>query len=269
MDIKVILINSLFRSFLVALVPIFVAAVAAAVSVMAQLVLALSSPLLWSPTLITAAYSISLFVFDDWSRYHWHRLQHRLPLLWHFHRIHHSAEVLTPLTLYRTHPVDILGGQLRLILSRGFVIGLFLALFGSELSVWEILGAEALGFLFNALGANLRHSHHWLHFGPFECMFISPAAHQIHHSADPGDFDTNFGACFSIWDRIGGSYRDPRQQRPVSRFGLLSEQTGAVLRLNLRQIYWHPLRTCFAAKSNKHNRMEPLSCLPEARFAPK
>ena len=34
---------------------------------------------------------------------HW--LSHKVPLLWEFHKVHHNAEVLTPLTNFRVHPV--------------------------------------------------------------------------------------------------------------------------------------------------------------------
>src|ERR1039458_8498353 len=35
-------------------------------------------------------------------------LFHAIPALWEFHKVHHSAEVLTPLTEMRTHPVEII-----------------------------------------------------------------------------------------------------------------------------------------------------------------
>ena len=56
------------------------------------------------------------------------------------------------------------------------------------------------------LGANLRHSHIWLSFGPFvEHIFFSPAQHQIHHSTDPRHFNKNFASDLSIWDWMFGS----------------------------------------------------------------
>ena len=35
-----------------------------------------------------------------------HYCQHRFPLLWEFHKVHHSARVMHPLTNYREHPID-------------------------------------------------------------------------------------------------------------------------------------------------------------------
>jgi len=80
-----------------------------------------------------------------------------------------------------------------------------------------------LGFLFNALGANLRHSHIWLSFGSLERWFISPAQHQIHHSSAEADRDINFGTCLAIWDRLFGSHRRA-SITPISiSFGLTPE----------------------------------------------
>ena len=41
-----------------------------------------------------------------WAIFVAHYLQHRVPVFWEFHKVHHSAQVLTPITLYRMHPID-------------------------------------------------------------------------------------------------------------------------------------------------------------------
>ena len=66
-------------------------------------------PLLW-PGLpgwaIAASFTLFLLVLDDATRYLVHLAMHRLPVLWAFHKVHHTAETLTPLTVYRTHPAE-------------------------------------------------------------------------------------------------------------------------------------------------------------------
>ena len=57
-----------------------------------------------SDSSIIFIYTVVLFVLSDLSRYVVHRLCHDVPMLWQFHQVHHSAEVMTPLTLYRSHP---------------------------------------------------------------------------------------------------------------------------------------------------------------------
>jgi sterol desaturase/sphingolipid hydroxylase (fatty acid hydroxylase superfamily) len=48
----------------------------------------------------------ALFVVEDASRFLFHLASHRSPWLWELHKVHHSAEVLTPFTLYRLHPIE-------------------------------------------------------------------------------------------------------------------------------------------------------------------
>ena len=79
----------------------------------------------WSAGVVTVLYSVSLFVCWDFSRYLLHRLLHRVPALWELHLVHHCAVVLTPLTYYRTHPLEGALYQLRGVLATGLVTGLF------------------------------------------------------------------------------------------------------------------------------------------------
>jgi len=155
---------------------------------------------------IVSLYTVCLFVAWDLSRYILHRLMHRIPCLWELHKVHHSAEVLTPFTLYRNHPIESLLYSLRGILVTGLMTGLFFYLFGDKALQMEFLGVNALGFVFSTIGSNLRHSHVWISYGPFlEKHIISPAQHQIHHSQNAEHFDRNFGTWLALWDRIGGS----------------------------------------------------------------
>lgn len=156
--------------------------------------------------LIAAVFTAVFFVAEDLSRFLLHRAMHRIPFLWRYHKTHHSAQILTPLTLHRVHPIEICLYYARGVLVFGIVSGVFIYVFGSKLSALDILGVDALGFLFNMVAANLRHSHIWLSFGRFERVFISPAQHQIHHSTAPEHHDTNFGTCLAVWDRLFGSW---------------------------------------------------------------
>ena len=157
------------------------------------------------PWLLTLLYTTVLFLVWDLSRYVLHRMLHKIPLLWQFHQVHHSAEVLTPVTFYRTHPVESFLYWLRGILATALVAGPFFWLFRGQEQMWQILGVHAVGFGFNVLGGNLRHSHIWFSWGSrLEQWFISPAQHQLHHSRDPAHFNCNFGSWLAIWDQISG-----------------------------------------------------------------
>jgi len=167
----------------------------------------------------TSTFTLVYFIFDDFSRFGVHYLMHRIPLLWEFHKFHHSAETLTPLTVTRTHPVEGIIFLLRTVSVQGVTIALFVGLFGSKVDLLTIYGVSVLGMVFHSLGSNLRHSHIAIRYPvAVEKIFISPAQHQLHHSRDPQHFDRNFGVVLAIWDRLIGSFH-PSIDKEI-RFGL-------------------------------------------------
>ncbi len=178
----------------------------------------------WPPIAITVAFTAVAFLFDDFMRFVVHWCMHRVPFLWHFHSLHHSATTLTPFTVHRTHPLEGFINSSRAVLSLGLVSGVFVWLFGHGLQVWDILGVNALGFVMTLAGSNLRHSHIPLHFGVAESLLISPAQHQLHHSVDHNH--PNFGSFLSCWDRLYGSWMAGSEARDL-RFGLSSSRPQA------------------------------------------
>lgn len=224
MDAKLLVLKAFLRPLLFA--PIALSAYGIAVWVFTELTARYgdAGPSSLSRFEITMLYTVVLFVSWDASRYLVHRLLHRIPALWEIHKVHHSAEVLTPLTVHRTHPIESFLFGLRGAVVTGVITGLFFYLFRDKAVQLELLGVNAFGVAFNALGANLRHSHVWLSYGPvLERIFISPAQHQLHHSTDPDDYDCNFGSFLAIWDRIGGSLRLAGKRRRLE-FGLTADE---------------------------------------------
>ena len=167
-------------------------------------------------------YTICLFVVSDFTRYWTHRFLHTIPFLWEFHKIHHSAKVLTPITFYRVHPIENLLFGLRYSLSIGLVTGVFIYFFGAMIDVYAILGVNVFVFAFSLIGSNLRHSHVAFSYSKFlERFFISPKQHQIHHSKK--HFDKNYGGYLAIWDWAFGTLRFSKDVK-VLKFGLRREQ---------------------------------------------
>lgn len=167
-------------------------------------------------------FTTAAFVFDDFLRFGQHFIMHKVPFLWKIHSVHHSARILTPVTLYRNHPLESAIATVRNGLSLGVVTGLFVFLFGAQLNLWTLAGVNIFGFLFNLLGANLRHSHIPLGFGSWiETIFVSPKQHQVHHSSALEHRDKNFGVSLALWDRLFGTLvtSDEAGPRPL-RFGL-------------------------------------------------
>lgn len=175
-----------------------------------------------SPLLVTVVYTVVLFLAWDFSRFALHWAMHRSTLLWQFHQVHHSATTLTPLTLYRVHPLESLLYRLRGVLVTGVLTGAFSFLFGPRTVELQLWGVNALGFAFSVVSGNLRHSHLRWSFGPrVERWLISPAQHQLHHGAAAADCGSNLGTWLAVWDRIAGSHRFA-QDRDV-QFGLPAE----------------------------------------------
>lgn len=168
------------------------------------------------PTLLTVLYTLTLFVVWDLSRYAVHRLMHEIPALWAFHQVHHSAEVLTPLTFHRVHPVESALYSLRSVVVSGLLAGTFYWLFRGQAVEWTILGVHAIGFVLNGLTGNLRHSHVPWSFGRLEAWFLSPTQHHLHHLRN-GD-RVNYGTWLAIWDRALGSWAPARPHD--GRFGV-------------------------------------------------
>lgn len=189
--------------------------------------------------LLVVAYTVVLVIVHDFVRYWAHRLMHKVPLLWAFHRVHHSPQALNPFSVLRNHPVNSIINGLRSVVSTVITSILFLPFIGSGIGVVEILGANAVRFLFNVAGSHLRHSHIWLYFGPvIGRVIISPAQHQIHHSADPRHFDKNFSSQFALWDWMFGTLYLPEGKEKLS-FGLGRGETDFK---GVGDIYLEPFR---------------------------
>lgn len=177
---------------------------------------------LFSYTQIIFLYTITLFLISDFTRYWLHRFLHTIPFLWEFHKVHHSAKVLTPITFYRVHPIENFLFGLRYSLSAGFVTGVFIYFFGAMIDIYMVFGVNVFLFLFSTLGANLRHSHvPFAYFSFIEKWFMSPKQHQIHHSTK--HFNKNYGGFISIWDRFFGSLQLSNEVK-VMKFGLRKNQ---------------------------------------------
>lgn len=219
-DVYWLFSNSLIRT--VCLVPLFASHIVATVWVAGKLQVHFGDApqLAWTPLAVATAYSVVFFIAEDASRFSLHWAMHRIPFLWRFHRIHHSATTLTPLTVHRVHTVEMMLYFIRGWCIFALVSGVFVYLFHGKVGAWDILGVDALGFLFNLLGANLRHSHIWLSFGPLEKIFISPAQHQLHHSKALEHRDINFGTCLAVWDKLARSWRSGQKKPKALHFGL-------------------------------------------------
>ena len=157
--------------------------------------------------IIVSLFTLTLFILDDFTKYFVHRCMHKFSILWAFHKVHHSATTLTPITVFRTHPLEGIIFSLRSAITQALLISIFVFLFGKNVDLFTILGVNIFIFFFNVAGSNLRHSHIGIRYWWWlEYILISPAQHQLHHSVSIKHHDKNFGAVLAIWDWLFSSH---------------------------------------------------------------
>jgi sterol desaturase/sphingolipid hydroxylase (fatty acid hydroxylase superfamily) len=138
------------------------------------------------------------FLLADLFDYAFHRLLHRWRWLWLIHSVHHSDPHLDASTGGRFHPAEVV---LEVVLKTI----IFLAL---GIPLW-VEGARAviLNPLNLAQHANVEYPR-WFERG-LGWLLVTPGIHRIHHSPEMRETNSNFGAVFSFWDRMFGTYLEP------------------------------------------------------------
>lgn len=157
--------------------------------------------------------------------YAWHRANHRVPLLWRFHQVHHADASFHVTTGLRFHP-----GELLLALPVRLGVVLLLGVPPAGVLVFELI----FGVANLVEHANLElpeRAELWL-----RRVLVTPSLHRTHHVADWRELNSNFGTILSIWDRLAGSFRGAEAGRHVvtglpGRGGLAPPSLAEVLRL--------------------------------------
>lgn len=186
---------------------------------------------------IKVLYTALFFIAYDFGRFVAHSLLHDVPLLWEFHKVHHSAEVLTPFTSFRAHPVDLALMYWVPALTTGLMAWLFHRFIDNNLSVYTFLGLHVIFWIGNLIG-NLRHWQVWLSYGEkTNHWLISPAHHQLHHSIEPQHIGCNRGFEIAAWDRLYGTLCIPASEPETFRMGL-GDGTDGQWRSVSRLYFW-------------------------------
>lgn len=179
-------------------------------------------PLMWSgwPGLV-----LDLLLLDVWI-YWWHRLNHRLPLLWRFHEVHHLDETLDTTSALRFHFGEVV---LSSLVRAGVIILLAMPL--TSVVVFEVL------LLLSTL---LHHSNLKLpaRFEKVLSLFIvTPSIHWVHHHAIQADTDSNYATVLSVWDRLFGSVSATRRTSEM-KIGVEGKAERNLLGLLVKP-FWH------------------------------
>ena len=157
-----------------------------------------------------------------------HYLKHRISFLWELHKLHHTAEVLSPLTNFRNHPIDNLVFGYMLSLFIGGASGMLAWLFSRNTEMFSIDGKNIIFIVFLWTIGHLQHSQFWIPFrGAWGRVIMSPAHHQIHHSNDPKHFNRNLGSVLAVWDWMFGTLEIPSAKNPRLSYGVKEESQDA------------------------------------------
>ncbi len=138
---------------------------------------------------------LAVLLLDAWT-YAWHRMNHRVPFLWRFHRVHHSDAQMDVTTASRFHTGEI-------VMSSLLRIPLIVVL---GVTAWELVLYETLMF------AVVQFHHANIALPPrveaiVNKVIVTPAMHKVHHSRWQPETDSNYSAFLSVWDRLFRSFR--------------------------------------------------------------
>ena len=182
--------------------------------------------LAWTP-LGVVLFTVLVAVADDFGYYAFHIASHRIPFLWAFHKVHHTAEVLTPLVAGRVHPVEMALSEPVRAAAAALVAAPAVYFFAGETSFATVFGINLVAFVFAGFGDQLFHSEVRISWGPvLDRIFVSPAVHQIHHSDLPRHWHRNMGGILSVWDWMFGTLYVPRPGEVVT-YGLIEGEKRA------------------------------------------
>ncbi len=145
-------------------------------------------------------------VIQDGVNFVVHYYDHKLKVMWEFHKVHHASTFLIPLTNRREHPVQSVFDETPQLLAVGVWIGLTTYLLQMPIGENMVLGMDAWFFANLLSFYHLRHSHVPMSYGWLENFVMSPAQHQLHHSFAVQHWDRNFGLLLSIWDKMAGTF---------------------------------------------------------------
>jgi sterol desaturase/sphingolipid hydroxylase (fatty acid hydroxylase superfamily) len=139
---------------------------------------------------------ISFLVLDFFGGWLVHLVEHKTRLLWNFHVVHHSDNNVDVTTGLRHHPIEsVLRGLF-------FLMGVLV----SGAPMYAVMIFQTL----LVLSTQFTHANislpAWFD-RSLSYVFVSPNMHKVHHHWKQPYTDSNYGAVFSIWDRIFGTYR--------------------------------------------------------------
>ena len=151
----------------------------------------------WFDVNVLGILLLSFFVFDFFIGWLVHFVEHQTFSLWRFHLVHHADNNVDATTGLRHHPVE--------SVLRG--VFFFMALLVSGAPMYAVMIYQTFLVFFTAFThANIslpKKADRIMRY-----LFVSPNMHKVHHHWQQPYTDSNYGAVFSLWDRLFGTYQE-------------------------------------------------------------
>lgn len=147
---------------------------------------------------------ISFLALDFFGGWLVHIIQHKIPVLWRFHIVHHADNNVDVTTGLRHHPIE--------SVFRG--VFFFAGIFVCGAPMYAVMIFQTILVLATAFTHANISLPPWLD-KILSYIFVSPNMHKVHHHWKQPFTDSNYGAVLSIWDRLLGTFKklDPKDIR--------------------------------------------------------
>ena len=173
---------------------------------------------------------VTLIVAQDFAYYWFHRMAHRVNLLWGAHIVHHSSEEYNLAVAVRQ-------SSFQQFFAWPFYLPLALIGYPPEWLVAVISLNLIYQFWFHTREIDLMPA--W-----FEAVFNTPSHHRVHHGTNKQYLDKNYGGIFIVWDRWFGTFEP--EVEPV-RYGItVPVESFNPVWINVHY-YWYLWQTSSAA----------------------
>ncbi|HEY6009820.1 MAG TPA: sterol desaturase family protein [Nitrospirota bacterium] len=156
------------------------------------------------PLTKNAEWVIVFLLFDIWM-YVWHMANHRIGILWRFHRAHHADTEMDTTTALRFHP-----GELVISTFARLPILVLIGMSFTELIVFEVM--LNISTLFHHSNLALPEKADRI----LRTVIVTPNMHRVHHSIERYETNSNFTSLLSVWDRIAGTFRTRVDTRAIT-----------------------------------------------------
>ncbi|HXS57028.1 MAG TPA: sterol desaturase family protein [Hanamia sp.] len=136
------------------------------------------------------------FLLLDLGEYVYHIIMHKIKMLWMFHLVHHSDNVVDVSTTLREHPGEN-------IIRLSFTL---LWVFISGAVFWVLILRQIIQ-VFTTLFAHMNYRLPDKFDSVLGLILITPNLHHVHHHFQEPYTNSNYGDVLSIWDRLFGTFK--------------------------------------------------------------